>query len=115
MRVQDNDRAFRPIQSLMTFANFRIAGPVYVSIGVQVNQKLFDGPLLGGTYRVPLGNGHGLNVTAGVQFSREIGIDPASGFADGQLLDPAAGLTVDDVPTRSTWHGRAALGLTLDF
>lgn len=115
IELQDADAGVKPIQSLVSFANFRLIGPLYASLGLQVNQKLFESPILGGTYRIPLGPRRGLNVTLGVHFSKETEIDPATGFAAGQIIDPTLGLTVADVHTRPVWHRRVGLGFTVDF
>jgi len=95
--LQDNDEHFQPIQSLMAFVNFRMRNQWYASVGVQVNQKVFESPLAGVTYRLPLGERRGLNFTGGVHFSRELKIAPGSGWSDGQLVDPTIGLTVADI------------------
>ena len=81
--VRDNDTRARPIQSLLTFANFRVAGPFTASLGFQLNQQIFEEPLIGGTYRRTLGKA-GLNFTGAVHFSREVQILEGSGFFAGQ-------------------------------
>ena len=112
--VRDNDTKARPIQSLITFANFRLAGPVYASVGFQLNQQIFEEPLIGGTYRRTLGKA-GLNFTGAVHFSREVEILESSGFFSGQRVDPTLGLTVDDIPTDLKYHRRFAFAMTIDF
>ena len=112
--MKDADVGAKPVQSLMTAANFHVAGPVYASVGVQVNEKLFEEPVVGGTYRHGVGR-VGLNVTLGVHFSHETEIIPESGFSVGQTIDPTVGLTADDIPTRKAYHRRIALLLSLDF
>ena len=113
LKESDSDAA--PIQSLMTVANFRLHKEWYASLGLRVDEKIFDQPILGLTYRHPLGDRLGLNFTAGVMFSRELEILPSSGFAVGQLVDPTIGLTVDDIPTGPRNHRRPALLFTIDF
>jgi hypothetical protein len=115
VQLQDNDESFKPIQSLMTFANFHLLKDWYATLGVQVNQKIFEAPLVGATYRIPLGSRRGLNFTGGIVFSREVAIDPATGWSDGQVVDPTLGLTVDDIHTTHDWHIRPALGFSVDF
>ena len=112
--LRDADDSLRPIQSLVTFANFRIYERLYGSVGFQLTQKIFEEPILGITYRHPLG-GVGVNFTAGVLFSRELEIIEDSGFTVGDMLDPTIGLTVDDIPTEKFYHRRLALGFSLDF
>ncbi len=112
---KDFDTSLKPIQALMTLGNFRIWSRVYASIGVQLNQKLFEQPFLGGTYRHPLGSRIAFNTTLGVQFSRETEIIPESGFTIGQLVDPTVGLTVDDIPTRQRYHRRFGIAFSIDF
>lgn len=112
---QDDDASLKPIQSLVTFANFHLGRDIYTSLGVQVNQKLFDGPMVGGAYRISLGGRRGANVFAGVHFSKETEIDAATGFSAGQLIDPTLGLTVGDIHTKAVWQRRVAFALTLDF
>ena len=115
VQLQDNDESFKPIQSLMTFANFRLVDRFYATLGLQVNQKLFEAPLVAGTYRVPLGGRRGLNVSVGVLFSNELLIDPDTGWVDGQLVDPTLGLTVSDIQTTHDWRIRPALSISIDF
>jgi hypothetical protein len=112
--LRDSDDSLKPIQSLVTFANFRLVKALYASAGVPLNEKIFERPILGGTYRLTRGK-VGLNVTLGVQFSHETQIVPGSGFADGTAVDPTLGLTADDVPIEKKWHRRLALGFTIDF
>jgi hypothetical protein len=115
IQLQDNDESFKPIQSMMILANFRLVDRIYASVGVQVNQKLFESPLVGGTYRIPLGGRRGLNFTAGVIFSRELMIAPETGWAAGQVVDPTIGLTVSDIKTTHDWHVRPAAAFSIDF
>jgi hypothetical protein len=112
--LKDSDSTFQPIQSLVTFANFRVGGPVYASIGVPVNNRIFESPIIGGTYRLVLAK-VGLNVTIGVQFNHETQILQSSGFSDGQVLDPTLGVAADDIPTEKRWHRRLAMAFTIDF
>ncbi len=112
--LKDADPSFKPIQSLVTMANFRLLGPAYVSLGVPVNNKIFESPIAGVTYRLQAGKA-GLNLTVGTQFSHETAILSGSGFTTGQLIEPSLALTADDVPTEKKWHRRLAMGLTIDF
>lgn len=112
--LKDSDSTFQPIQSLVTFANFQIGGPVYASIGVPINNKIFESPIIGGTYRVGVAK-VGLDLTIGVQFNHELQILQSSGFSDGQVLDPTLGVTADDIPTEKRWHRRFAMAFTIDF
>lgn len=112
--LRDSETTMQPIQSLATAANFRFCSRVYGTLGFQLNQDLFEEPIVGITYRHPLG-AIGLNVTAGIHFSRETEIDPESGFYTGMPIDPTLGLTVDDIPTRVRYHRRVALVFSVDF
>jgi hypothetical protein len=113
--LKEHDTKFKPVQSLITSANFRLYERLYVSAAIRVDEKLFEQPILGFTYRHPLSDRMGLNFTAGVMLSREMEILPESGFAAGQKIDPSIGLTADDIPTRNRYHGRPALLMTIDF
>jgi hypothetical protein len=113
--LRDDDTKFKPVQSLITSANFRLHGRLYGSAAIRVDEKLFEQPILGFTYRHPLSERMGLNVTGGVMLSRETEILSESGFAAGQKIDPSIGLTADDIPTKTRFHGRPALLLTIDF
>jgi len=115
IQLQDGDESLKPIQSMMMLANFRLVGKVYASIGVQVNQKLFESPLVGGSYRLPLGGRLGLNFTGGIIFNRELMIDPRTGWGEGQVVDPTIGLTVGDIQTTHDWHVRPAAAFSIDF
>ena len=108
------DGAMQPIQSLVTFVNFRLFWSVYASVGFQLNQRLFEEPILGITWRHARGN-IGLNSTVGMLFSRETEIIPNTGFERDQRINPTGGLTVDDIPTQMLYHPRLALGFSLDF
>lgn len=112
--LRDADAVFQPVQSLVTFFNVRLAGSVYGSIGFQVNKKVFEEPMLGLTYRHEAGS-VGLNVTAGVHFSREVRIRADTGFYPGFLVDPTQALTTDEIATETRTHHRVMLALTVDF
>ena len=104
----------RPIQSIVTFLNFRLSWSLYGSLGFQLNQRLFEEPILGVTWRLDLGR-VGVNATVGALLSRETEFVPASGFFPGYKIDPTADLTEDDIPTRMRYWARPALGFGLDF
>jgi hypothetical protein len=112
--LNDADATLQPIQSLVTMANFRLAGAIYGSVGFQVNQKIFEEPLLGLTLRHEVGR-MGLNITGGVHFSHETAIRTDTGFAAGFRLDPTLGLTVDDIATEQRYRHRAFFACTVDF
>jgi hypothetical protein len=113
--LNDTDTTLHPVQSLMIVANFRVHWRLYASAAVRVDEKLFEQPVLGATYRHPLGDRVGVNVTAGVMFSRETEILAESGFAEGQKIDPSLGLTADEIPTTTRYHRRFALLFSFDF
>jgi hypothetical protein len=50
-----------------------------------------------------------------VHFTRETRIVAASGFADGQLLDPTAGLTVGDIPVETEAHQRFFFAFSVNY
>jgi hypothetical protein len=112
--LKDADATLQPIQSLVAMANFRLAGAVYGSVGFQVNQKIFEEPLLGLTVRHEVGK-MGLNVSAGVHFSHETEIRTDTGFAEGSKLDPTLGITVDEIATQKRYKHRVFLAFTVDF
>jgi hypothetical protein len=112
--LRDADANVKPIQSAVSFLNFRLSGPIFASAGVQLNQKLFEEPLLGLTYRRPLGR-LGLNFTCAAHLSRELEILSETGFDVKQAVDPTLSLTVDDIPTKRRYHVRPALGFSVDF
>jgi hypothetical protein len=113
--LRDSEVEARPIQSAVTYANFRLYRSIYASFGVQLNQKIFEEPLLGVTYRHSLGGSMGVNFTGGVVLSRETQIIDSSGFEVGMKIDPTLGLTVDDIPTEQKYHGRYMFGFSVDF
>ena len=112
LRGVGND--LKPIQSMVTFFNFRLWRAFYISGGLQLNQKLFEEPILGVTWRHEVGD-IGVNMTVGCLFSQEIGIVGSSGFAAGDKIDPTQGLTVDDIPTEVFRERRLAVGFSFDF
>ena len=63
VRLRDADPQFDVIEALVTMANFRIAGNFYGSAGLQINQKIFEEPMLGGTYRHTVGSKMAVNLT----------------------------------------------------
>lgn len=113
--LRDDDASLKPIQTAVTFANFRLIRRLYGTLGVQLNEKIFEEPLLGLTYRHPIAASMGVNFTVGMHFSHETAIVESSGFEDGMKLDPTIGLTVDDIPTETHYHRRFAFAFSVDF
>jgi len=113
--LRDAEPKLGVIQALVTQLNVRLGANVYGSVGFQVNEKIFEEPMLGLTYRHQAGNRLGLYVTAGVHFSREIAIREDSGFGPGYRIDPTQPLTVDEIPTETRTRNRFVLALTVDF
>jgi hypothetical protein len=112
--LKDNDSQFEPIQSVVTFLNFRIHQAAYASLGFQVNEKIFTEPMLGVAFYRKIKN-VGFAIHGGVHFSKELEILRASGFEDGQKVDPTIGLTVDDIPTQEKYHSRFFLGISARY
>lgn len=113
--LKDTDTTLRPVQSLMTLANFRLYCQWYATVGFRVDEKIFEQPVLGVTYRHAVGTRTGLNFTAGTMFSRETEILKDSGFYAGQIVDPTLGLTTDEIPTKNRYHHRLAFMFSVDF
>lgn len=113
--LKDKKAALQPLQTLITYANFRMRDDVYLSLGIQLNQKVFEEPLLGVSYRRALVGTMGVHAVAGVHFTRETALEPRSGFTDGMKLDPTIGLTVDEIPTTIRRRTRPFFGLSLHF
>jgi hypothetical protein len=113
--IRDTDTGLQPIQTAVTFANFRLIRSAYATVGVQLNQKIFEEPIIGLTYRHPLAGSMGLDFTIGIHLSHETEILKTSGFKDGMKLDPTAGLTVDDIPVEKNYHRRFAFAFSVDF
>ncbi len=113
--LKDNKAALQPLQTVITYANFQVWDGLYLSLGVQLNQKVFEEPLLAFSYRWSLVGTMGVHVAAGVHFTRETTIEPRSGFTDGMTLDPTLSLTVDEIPTTIRRRTRPFLGLSLHF
>jgi hypothetical protein len=114
IHLKDAIPSLRPLDTAVAFMNFRVAGPAYVSLGLPADESVFSQPLLGGSLRIPAGT-LGLLFTAGVHFTRETRIVAASGFADGQLLDPTAGLTVGEIPVEAEAHRRFFFAFSVDY
>jgi hypothetical protein len=113
--LRDAETNLALIQALVTQLNFRITSNLYGSAGFQVNEKIFEEPMLGLSYRHQAGNKLGLYLTAGIHFSRETSIRDNSGFRAGFLIDPTRPLTVDEIPTETNTKHRFVLALTVDF
>ena len=113
--LRDNDTGVQPIQAAVSFANFRLIGHAYATLGVQLNQKIFEEPMAGFTYRHPLTGSMGVNFTVGLHFSRETEILESSGFVEGMKVDPTVGLTADDIPVEKKYHRRVMFAFTVDF
>jgi hypothetical protein len=113
--VERDEEKLRPIQTALVFANFNLGWRLYATLGVQLNQKVFEEPVLGFTYRHPLTGSMGLNLLAAAHFSNETRIKEESGFEDGMKLDPTVGLTVGDIPTEKSHEPRFLFGLSVDF
>jgi hypothetical protein len=114
IHVKDASPSLRPIDTAVAFMNFRAVGPAYVSLGLPADGSVFTQPLLGGSLRIPAGT-LGLVFTAGVHFTRETRIVAASGFADGQLLDPTVGLTVGDIPVETEPQRRFFFAFSVSY
>jgi hypothetical protein len=114
VHVKDAAPSLRPIDTGVAFVSFRAAGPAYVTLGLPANQSVFTEPLVGGSVRIPAGT-LGLVFTAGIHFTRETEIVAASGFADGQLLDPTAGLTAGEIPVESVSHQRFFFAFSVSY
>ena len=113
--LKDDAAVLQPIQTAVTFANFRLTWKMFISLGIQLNQKIFEEPILGLTYRQPVFGTMGLNLLVGAHFSNEDEIDDESGFSDGMKLDPTLGLTVDDIPIDPRYRLRFVFGFSVDF
>jgi hypothetical protein len=113
--LKDSKAALQPLQTLITYANFQVRDFLYLSLGVQLNQKVFEEPLLGLSLRRSLVGTMGVHAVAGVHFTRETVLEPRSGFTDGMRLDPTLGLTVDEIPTTLRRRTRPFLGLSVHF
>lgn len=112
--LKDNNSRFRPLQSAVSFLNFRVYNPVYISLGFSLNQKIFNEPMIGLSYYCKVKN-VGLVATFGAHFSKEIEIIGMSGFKENQSIDPTLGLTVEDIPTEERYHTRLFFGFSLRF
>jgi hypothetical protein len=113
--LKDNKPTLQPLQTAVTYANFQLWSPVYLSLGVQLNQKVFEEPLLGISLRRSLVGTMGVHAIGGVHFTRETALEPRSGFTDGMKLDPSRALTVDEIPTTLRRRTRPFFGLALHF
>jgi hypothetical protein len=114
---EDPDRGgsgLRPIDSLMTLLNTRVAGPVYVSLGFALAKDSFKEPLVGISYMRDVGP-LALVLTGGIHFSAELEIPQSSGFAAGQLIDSTLGLTAGDIPTHQKYHRRYLVGVSVRY
>lgn len=113
--LENNDTSsLRPLQSVVSFLNFRIYNPIYLSLGFSLNQNIFTEPLIGLSYYLKVKN-VGVVATTGIHFSKEVEIISSSGFSDGQTIDPTIGLTVEDIPTEENYHARFFFGFSFRF
>ena len=113
--LKNNDTSsLRPLQSVVSFLNFRIYNPIYLSLGFSLNQNIFTEPLIGLSYYLKVKN-VGVVATTGIHFSKEVEIISSSGFSDGQTIDPTIGLTVEDIPTEENYHARFFFGFSFRF
>jgi len=112
--LKDNNNRFRPLQSVVSFLNFRVYNPIYISLGFSLNQKIFDEPMIGLSYYCKVKN-VGLVATFGAHFSNEVEIISMSGFKENQSIDPTLGLTVEDIPKEEKYHTRLFFGFSLRF
>jgi hypothetical protein len=95
----------RPIQSVVSFLNFQVNGPVYASLGFRLDQQIFKEPLFGLMYFKKIGR-VGLLMGGGIHLSEETEILEGSGFENGQTIDPTLGLTVGGIPVDDRYHPR---------
>lgn len=110
----NNTSTLRPLQSAVSFLNFRVYNPIYISLGFSLNQMIFNEPMIGLSYYCKVKN-VGLVATFGAHFSKEIEIIKMSGFKEGQSIDPTLGLTVEDIPIEEKYHYRLFFGFSLRF
>lgn len=110
----NNTRTLHPLQSVVSFLNFRIYNPIYISLGFSLNQQIFTEPMIGLSYYFKVKN-VGLVITLGSHFSKEVEIISSSGFKEGQSIDPTLNLTVEDIPTIEKYHTRFFFGFSLRF
>lgn len=111
---KNNTGTFRPLQTVVSFLNFRVYKPVYLSLGFSVNQSIFSEPMLGLSYYFRFKN-VGLVSTCGIHFSKEIEFNSLSEFGEGQTVDPELGLTVEDISTEEEYKIRLFLGVSFRF
>lgn len=110
----NNTRTLHPLQSVVSFLNFRIYNPIYISLGFSLNQQIFTEPMIGLSYYFKVKN-VGLVITLGSHFSKEVEIISSSGFKEDQSIDPTLNLTVEDIPTIEKYHYRFFFGFSLRF
>lgn len=104
----------RPLQSVVSFLNFQLSGPVYASLGFRLDQQVFKEPLFGLMYFKKVSK-VGLLFGGGIHLSEETEILGGSGFADGQTIDPTLGLTVGSIPTEDRYHVRYFFGFSAKY
>lgn len=112
--VRGEDEDVRPVQSVVSFLNFRVGGPFYGSLGFRLDQQIFKEPLVGVSYMRRV-RGIGLVVTTGVHLSEETEILRGSGFTSGQMIDPVLGLTASSIPTEDRYHLRWFIGFSARY
>jgi hypothetical protein len=112
--VEGADQKIRPLQTVVTFASFRISGPAYFSLGFQLSKQVLAEPLIGLTYFHRVRN-VGIMFHGGVHFSNETEILPSSGFTDGQKLTAGSDLTTADIPTRTHYHARGFVAFSVKY
>lgn len=111
INMKNNENDLKPIQSIITFLNFRLSSSIYFSIGAPINNKIFDELMLGLSIFSRY-NDIGFSVTAGVQFNQELQIQNSSGYKVDQYVDPADGLTLDSIPTETKTKLRPFVGIS---
>lgn len=112
--MKDNTSTLRPLQSVVSFLNFRIYNPLYISLGFSLNQNIFTEPMIGLSYYFKVKN-VGLVGTAGVHFNKETEINSMSEFEEGHSIDPTIGLTVEDISTEEKYKARFFFGFSFRF
>ena len=109
--IKNNGNDLKPIQSIVTFLNFRLSSSIYLSIGAPINNKIFDELMLGFSLFSRYKD-IGFSVTAGVQFNKELEIAKSSGYEVDQYIDPSSGLTLDSIPTETKTKLRPFVGIS---
>lgn len=104
-----------PKQTLVQFFHFNIWKPVYISLGIPLNMKIFTQPMIGLTGYLKFKN-IGAALTMGAQFHKELYILEDSCYYNGYIIEPPKTVALENISVEDDHYViRPFLGISFKF